>query len=59
MHTNVVNVVNIIASNDSKSSSLEGDIVAPNNDFDHEDNLEGILSFRMLSGYNIFLSRVT
>jgi len=40
----VVNVVNIIVGNDSKSSLLGGDVVASNIGSDKKDSLEGMLS---------------
>jgi len=42
LHFKMVNVVNISVGNNSKSSSLRGDVISPNNNFDKEDNLEGI-----------------
>jgi len=42
LHTKGVNVVNI--GNDSKPFSLGGEIVAPNNNSDQEDSLEGMSS---------------
>jgi len=44
LHTKVVNVDNIVIGNYSKSSSLGGDIVAPNNVCDQEDSLETMSS---------------
>ena len=44
MHTEVVNVANIDVCNDSKPSYLGGDVIAPNNDRNQEDNLEGMSS---------------
>jgi len=41
----VVNIANILAVNDSRPYFLEGNVVAPNNYSDKEDNLEGMLSF--------------
>lgn len=38
------NVVNIVAANDYKTSSLGGDVVTPNNGFDKNDNLEEMSS---------------
>jgi len=40
MHIEIVNVVNFVAGNDFKTSSLRDDVIAPNNDFDQEDSLE-------------------
>jgi len=40
----VVNVVYVVIGNDSKPSSLRGDVFAPNNGSDHEDSLEAMPS---------------
>jgi len=40
----LVNVVNIVVGNDSRTSSLEGDVVARNNDSKQEDSLKGMSS---------------
>jgi len=39
LHVEVVNVVNIVVGNNSKSSSSGDDIFASNNDYDKEDSL--------------------
>jgi len=44
LHTKVVNVANIAASNDSKPSYLGGVVVVPNNGSNKEDSLEGMPS---------------
>jgi len=41
----MVNVVNIAASNDCKPFYLGGNVIAPNNEVDQEDSLEGMSSF--------------
>jgi len=45
LHTEMVNVVNIAASNDCKPFYLGGNVIAPNNEVDQEDSLEGMSSF--------------
>jgi len=45
LHIEVVNVANIVASNDSKPSSLVCDVIAPDNGSDKEDSLEEMSSF--------------
>jgi len=64
LHIEVVNVINIASGNDSRPYSLGGNVVAPTNDTNHEDNLEGCpvllmilnrpLQFKMLRKYKCF-----
>ena len=44
LHTKVVNVANTTTNSDPKLSSLGYDVVAPNNDFDQDDCLDGMSS---------------
>lgn len=49
LHIEIINVVNIITGNNSKPFSLRDNVVASNNDYDHEDSLEKMSSLAGLS----------